>query len=444
MDMAQDLWKAWLARGARASRAVTELESEQSPSRTFSGPALTETAASLAGQWTGIRRGDLVALAMPNRADWISAFLALQKLGAVPVLLDAWLPVSGRAAAAAAHRCAFLLTNNQPVPILPGTPRHPSLACVKTTSGTTGTGTAVRCRVDHLVADGTQVMSTMGIRREDRQLGLIPFGHSYALGNLIMPLILRGIPVWCAESFTPAQIPDWVRRHRLTVFPTVPAVLRFLTESPSVRSLKPLRLVISAGAPLPPELARAFYEKFHIPVHNFYGASETGGICYDRTGRAGMTGRGIGKPMRGVTITLARGGRVRVAGAAVTGRRGSRLLPDLGAWNKYSELVILGRAGQVANIGGKKVPPAEIDRALCGIPGVADSWTTIQRDGRRERLATVAETDMPADQLRALLAGILPAWKIPALITTVCTLPRTCRGKPDRSALMRLLQKPVR
>ena len=51
--------------------------------------------------------------------------------------------------------------------------------------------------------------------------------------------------------------------------------------------------MISAGAVLPPAVAQAFFERFGVKIHNFYGSSETGGICYDRTGSASLSGRSV-------------------------------------------------------------------------------------------------------------------------------------------------------
>ncbi|HBL30494.1 MAG TPA: long-chain fatty acid--CoA ligase, partial [Acidobacteria bacterium] len=60
-----------------------------------------------------------------------------------------------------------------------------------------------------------------------------------------------------------------------------------------------LRLVLTAGALLGAATAARFREAFGLPVHVFYGASECGGICYDRTGDAAERGT-VGTPVDGV------------------------------------------------------------------------------------------------------------------------------------------------
>src|SRR5262249_47738129 len=152
--------------------------------------------------------------------------------------------------------------------------------------------------------------------------------HSYGLGNLVMPLIFQATPVVCAQTFVPRQILRLMEQYEATVFPAVPAILRALAQLKDARKPASLRLVISASAPLSAEIAGQFYERYGIKIHNFYGSSETGGICYDRTGNATLSGRSIGKPLRGVTVRIRKDGRV-----TISSRAGNATLSDLGEWN---------------------------------------------------------------------------------------------------------------
>ena len=176
---------------------------------------------------------------------------------------------------------------------------------------------SVFCGAKHLLADGRQVVQTMKIKPSDRNLAVIPLGHSYGLGNLVMPLILQGTGVVCVPSFVPRQIFDLIERHHATVLPAVPAIFRALTGLNDVVKPSTLRLAISAGAPLSAEIARDFHGRFGMMIHNFYGSSETGGICYDRIGRATLEGRSVGKPMAGVKVTIQKDRHIAVSSPAV-------------------------------------------------------------------------------------------------------------------------------
>jgi acyl-CoA synthetase (AMP-forming)/AMP-acid ligase II len=378
--------------------------------------------------------GDKIAFRLPNGAEWLALFLALQRAGLVAVPLDGSLPTEGcLETARRLYACALYLEGV--FHSLGKTPRSKTKACcIKVTSGSDGLPKAVACRAEHLLADGWQIIRTMKIGPRDRNLAAIPLGHSYGLGNLVMPLILQGTSLVCAAEFVPRQLVDWIGRYRVTVFPAVPALFRVLAALPPGPTLAPLRTAISAGAVLSPEIARAFFERYGVKIHNFYGSSETGGICYDRSGAASLSGRSVGKPLEGVAIFL-RDGRIQVKSAAVAKPGGKWLLNDCGEWNQREELVLLGRHGSIANIGGKKVHPLEVERLLRSLPGVTDAGVWMHHRQGRDVLAAGVETTLSQKKLEQVLALRLPSWKMPKSYFIARELPRTARGKLDLAAL---------
>jgi acyl-coenzyme A synthetase/AMP-(fatty) acid ligase len=259
-----------------------------------------------------------------------------------------------------------------------------------------------------------------------------------------MPLILQGTAMVCAADYVPRQLAGWIGRYRVTVFPAVPALLRVLAALPpgGKNELDSLRTVISAGSVLAPAVAQAFFARYGVKVHNFYGSSETGGICYDRTGAASLTGRSVGKPLAGVSVTV-KAGRVTVESRAVAARGGRWRLPDFGEWNKRGELALLGRAGRGVNIGGKKVHPVEVEHVVRALPGVTDAAVWSWHGGGRDFLAAGVETAHSRAEIERALAARLPAWKLPKTYVIARELPRTARGKLDLAALKRECQPPA-
>jgi len=157
------------------------------------------------------------------------------------------------------------------------------------------------------------------------------------------------------------------------------------------------------------------------------------------TGHATLTGRSVGKPMKNVTVRIRRDGRV-----SVTSRAGKATLPDLGEWNRYGELRLLGRVGEVANVGGLKVSPAEVERVLRELPGVTDAWVTVLRDKRgNDCLAAAVETKRARAEIEKKLLETLPAWKLPKIWLLAPTLPRTDRGKLHTTELIARLNVTV-
>src|SRR5204863_6188690 len=127
--------------------------------------------------------GPYVPICQPNSALWLAAFLAIQKIGAAAVPLDVSLPQEAQ---------------RETIRRL-GTRSKSPVCCVKLTSVTTGDLKRIFCSAANLRADGQHIIRTMGIRSADRNLAIIPLGHSYGLGNLVMPLLLQGTTVVCAQ-----------------------------------------------------------------------------------------------------------------------------------------------------------------------------------------------------------------------------------------------------
>ncbi|MCX6951189.1 MAG: class I adenylate-forming enzyme family protein, partial [Verrucomicrobia bacterium] len=302
-----------------------------------------------------------VVFAEPNGIRWFEIFIGLLRAGAVAVPLDAGEPPSVRQEIAAALRAGFVWDGSGLAP-QPRAKRYRSAAVrlIKLTSGTTGRPRALPFTDAQLLADGDAVASTMRIGRRDVNYGLIPLGHSYGLGNLTIPLIARGVPVVCGSVPLPQAIAADFAQWQPTVFPGVPAVWRALAAS-TVR-LDSLRLGISAGAPLPVEVARDFAQRFGRRLHGFYGSSETGGIAYDRNGTATLTG-GVGRALRGVSLRSLPGERLLVSGAAVftqgntrrRGRHGAWVMADRVAQDRHGAVTLLGRRGVSVKIAGRRV-----------------------------------------------------------------------------------------
>ena len=385
-----------------------------------------------------VEAGQIAAFALPNDRAWMECFLGLQRLGLVALPLDPSLP-EGQQAKTAADLGAHWFVGRPPAkewqPLSHAGPLLDGEVCLlKTTSGSTGQPRALAFTSANMLADGRQIAATMDLTPGDRNLGAIPFGHSYGLGNLVLPLLVQGTAIICSQEILPEPLAQQIRQFGATILPSVPAVLRALAASAGDAShLASLRRAISAGAPLRPEVARAFHGKFGRLIHNFYGSSETGGICFDRSGEASLTGRSVGAPLDGVGVELDAAGRVVVRGAAVVAP-GEQVLADLGAWTAGGELALTGRALALANIGGKKVSPLEVERALRDLAGVTDAWVGVQTraGGGGDFLLAAVETDLSIPEVRRALVERLPHWQVPRRLWITSRLPRTARGKLDR------------
>jgi acyl-coenzyme A synthetase/AMP-(fatty) acid ligase len=196
---------------------------------------------------------------------------------------------------------------------------------------------------------------------------------------------------------------------------------------------------------LPPSAAREFAARFGRRLHAFYGSSETGGISFDGSGGATLSG-GVGRPLRGVRVTALPGRRIRVCSAAVFTRANRQRRGRHGCWtpgdrvvaDERGRLILLGRRGATVKIAGRRVNPAEIAVRLRSLKGVSDAWVAASR-GARPVLGAVVATGRTEAELRAVLQAGAAAWKIPKKWVVVRSLPLTPTGKADTRALRAML-----
>ena len=240
-------------------------------------------------------------------------------------------------------------------------------------------------------------------------------------------------------SFLPQSIAADFAKWRPSVFPCVPAVWRALAAS--AVELPGLRLAVSAGELLAPEVAEAFAARFGKPLHSFYGSSETGGISYDRTGASALAGD-VGRALPGVRLAVLGRARLQVASAAVLtrgnalrkGRHGAWIMPDRATVDSQGRVSLHGRRGATVKIAGRRVNLAEVAARMKRVEGVRDAWVGVSGGAAPVLGAVVATARTPAQLREALLAGTA-TWKIPKKIRVVPSLPLTARGKLDVPAM---------
>ena len=424
----------------------------------------------------GLEPGDIVALTAGSAPAFLAAFLAVRRAGCAALLLDGSSPAAERDRVARAMGARGILGSPSAWPerggafhfagtgLEPGERRRvePDVAVIKLTSGSTGRPRGILTPSEALVADDAALASTMGLRADERILASVPLSHSYGMSSIVMPALMRGSIVVVPTDRSPISPMLTAERQSVTFLPTVPARLGGLVRLSSPPPLpESMRLVISAGAPLPPETAARFRATFGRPVHVFYGSSECGGICYDREGTAGELGS-VGTPVDGARVMLngngngdGGGGTVSIESAAV-GRSyypepTERLFDgcfhshDLGRWED-GRLVLTGRVDDLVNVRGKNVNPREVEEVLSQHEGVDEAAVLGAPTGGGGEILRAVIACAPGRidelELRAWCRRHLADYKVPRSLILVESLPRTARGKLDRSALRELSSAP--
>jgi long-chain acyl-CoA synthetase len=424
--------------------------------------------------------GDLLVCGAGNHPDLLPLLLACRSVGAAMMAVDtgateaevhalclqfgAKALLTSAAASPADSKGTTVASGLRLVPCQGEPAAYPGVAMLKLTSGTSGTPRAVRTTEAQLVADGTQIMTTMGIGRDDTQLAVIPLAHSYGLGVMVMPLLLQGTGIILRESFIPPQLVADARQFDARRLPGVPFMFEYLIEHPPADGWPPrLTRLVSAGARLSPPTVRAFHERFGVKVHTYYGTTETGGITYDDSDGVDDTTT-VGRPLFGVSLSLQpmaglspEHGRVHVRSRAVADgyvgadpgdfTDGGFLTGDYGSIGADDRLTLLGRVSSFINVAGRKVQPDEVEAVLRGMPAIADVRVVGAADAQRGQqvvACVVARPGMAAPSLREVrqfCSTALSAHKIPRAMFLVDAIPMNSRGKTDRAALEALARR---
>jgi long-chain acyl-CoA synthetase len=329
--------------------------------------------------------------------------------------------------------------------------REQQTVLLKLTSGTTAAPRAIRFRSEQLLTDCRQICDTMGIGERDVNFGVIPLSHSYGFSNLVTPMLVRGVPFVLSRDRMPRAVLDDLARTGATVFPGMPVFYQAFCEMENAPTLPKLRLCISAGAPLPLEIAHRFRERFGHAIHSFYGSSECGGICYDREARLEEAGF-VGPPLNGVKVELlepkAAASRIRIQSAAAGDGYfpepdeeklgGGFFVPDDLLSENPGGLRIVGRVSDVINVAGKKVNPAEVEAELLRFAGVRAA-VVFGREStlRNEEVAAcvAASAGVSEEALLEFCRQRLSGWQVPKRIFFVDEIPVNERGKVSRREL---------
>ena len=422
--------------------------------RTFGG--IDERARGFEPKIDKFADGSVIAVQIGNHEDSPSIFIACLRRGIVVLPLEQSISDQQRDAALKVCRVTGIIEKAGTVRLIDNERpnwggENPTL--LKLTSGTTAAPRAIRFGSEQLLADCDQICDTMGISDVDLNFGVIPISHSYGFSNLLTPLIARGVPLVVSQDRTPRAVLADIAKTDATVFPGMPLFYQAFCEMENIPPLPKLRVCISAGAPLPIATAKKFREKFALPIHSFYGASECGGICYDREAKNEIEGF-VGAPMKDVDLEMidpnAQSSQARVRSAAVGDgyfpdadeeKLGNGIfVPDDLLARHGSGFKIVGRVSDVINVAGKKVNPAEIEERLLHFPGVRQAVAFGRPAGaglRNEEVAAcvVANVNLRENELMEFCRTALSAWQVPKRIFIVESIPTTERGKISRREL---------
>jgi long-chain acyl-CoA synthetase len=336
-------------------------------------------------------------------------------------------------------------------------------------SGSTGrpkrsprTHRQVQAEVDNLLA-------AIELQPEDRILCTIPLVHSYGMGCCLLSAVRSGATLLLDEAqpmvLRRMRILKLLENEEVTVFPTVPYVLRLLTESSVAANLERLRLCFSAAAALPRPTFDAFLDKFGVPIRQLYGCTETGVIAVNMDDDPVATAASVGRPIGGVEIRVVdeagepctRGhiGAVAVSSSAMTRGYpgldeqnriafggGCFMTGDRGRIDDDGRLFITGRTKLLIDVLGEKVDPIEVEDVLATHPKVREvvvvGVTSAIAGEERVKAVIVPEPETACGEreLIRFCRERLARYKVPELVEFRDEIPKGPSGRTLRKYLV--------
>ena len=370
-----------------------------------------------------LQRGEVVAVSLPNVCSYVALEIAVPALGAVimplppalgPHEIGSALERSGAVIAVTtsegiAHGVARQATAVREVLTVPladqRSPLDPPQATdtgpddvvqIALTSGTTGSPklAAFTAELKQVTFEG--FTARLAIDAGDRVLPLSPI--TQGAGEMFLYSLRRGAClVMSGESrFAPERSLALAEQSRATVIGGVPTMLSRMLDSPAFADadLSSLRLSAVAGAPLHPELARAWEERTGAPIISFYGAMDIGQLAvpspedpadkrWHTVGRPHASAEWAILDQQGGELAAGSEGEICMRGPLVQGRYWDREsgpyaddgwahFGDLGFIDDDGYLHVTGRVKDTIIRGGNNINPYELEEAIRDHPAVSE------------------------------------------------------------------------
>jgi acyl-coenzyme A synthetase/AMP-(fatty) acid ligase len=447
----------------------------------------------------GLLAGDRIVIATADRPEFVLGFWGAMLAGMVPIPVSQVLPeedlagilrdsgaraivfdpLTREAATPAAERAgAVAIAVQGPAPaggwrwsnvfrpragLPPPATGEDDIALWLYTSGTTGRPKGVMHRHSHLRAvPAPLAQNVLGLGPGDVLLSVPRMSGSYGLGAVYLTAATGASLVVTPGPVIAGFVHNLMQRANPTVLFGVPAFFRAYLSLSDAGVPGSLRMGLSAGEVLSPDLFHAFRSRFGLGLLDGLGSSEalhhvTCNLPDDNLpGSAGRALEGYeveALDADGEPVPEGRPGELWIRGPTTFAGYWSR--PELtanayreGAWMRTPDVVRIvdgrvfhqGRVDDMMRLAGVWVAPSEIEEVIRCHPDVADAAVVaVDLGGGSPEIRAVvvsARTDPGLlEELHALCGSRLPPFKTPRSFEAVDDLPRTPSGKVKRFVL---------
>ena len=343
-------------------------------------------------------------------------------------------------------------------------------ALLQYTGGTTGVAKGAMLTHRNLSCNVQQVTAWfVDVRRGGEvMMGVLPFFHVFGLTvAMAFPLSVAGAVVLMSNPRDMPQLIASISKHRVTLFPAVPAMFNAIVNAQGVEKLDltSVRSCFSGSAPLPPDILQRFEKMTGGKIVEGYGLTETSPVTHANPldGQRKIGSIGVPLPNTDMKVVSLEDGTTEVG----VGKQGELLLkgPQVmrGYWNAPEQTAaaftdgwfrtgdiaavdaddytfIVGRKKDMIIAGGYNIYPDEIDAVLVAHPAVLEAATVGIPDPKRGETVKSFVVLRPgqratADELTEYCRRELAAYKVPRSFAFLDELPKSSALKILRREL---------
>ena len=387
-----------------------------------------------------INRGQIYCLRAVTSINFLISYFALHKVGGVAVPLEKSLP-DETYKIISEKMCSYKVPEGS--------------ADILYTTGTTGKSKGVIISHRTILADAENLIDGQGFSRDLAFVINGPLNHIGSLSK-IYPVIMLGGTVILVDGLKDINKFFEAFNYPAAKMATflVPASIRMLIQfsSEKIKALAEKMEFIETGAAAISqsdmlELCRLLP---HTRLYNTYASTETGIICTYNYNDGKCVSGCLGKPMKHSSITISDKGKIICYGDTLMSgyvddpemtasilRDGAIFTSDVGKIDENGMLHLIGREGDVINVGGFKVAPTEVEDAALAFPDVEDC-VCVPVDhkitGKALKLLVVmkCEKNLDGRELALFLKSRLETYKVPLLYSQIEHVERTFNGKINR------------
>jgi fatty-acyl-CoA synthase len=447
----------------------------------------------------GVRQGDRVGCLLPNRPEYLIAFWATLRLGAM------FVPYNVRLVAA---ELAVVIDDSEPLvvvsdasfaqiqldvdgrrrtqwfdidtvaPVLSTGPAAEAQfeipwlseddpAAIVYTSGTTGRSKGAVLTHGNLVHNSLAWTAGFGLTGDDRLISLLSLCYVGGLLNTTLNASQTGATIVLEPRFDAESALRRIERYKVTWFNATPQIVQRLFTHPLATEydLSSVGFIETGGAPVPLALAE-LTERFGIDLVQGFGITEaSGGInlflpredvirkvgsigkpgpcdevrLVDDSGKEAGTGEVGEMLLRGPLVMRGYWRNEAATRDALTD--GWLHTGDLARMDDEGYVTLVGRKKEMIISGGLNVYPVEVEQVLEAFPEIAQAAVVGLPDqewGERVSAFVILESGMALteEEVIARCRSQLAGYRLPRIVKFVEDFPRTASGKVRKADLV--------